>query len=153
MRYIIVSDTHGRREPIEKLYKQYPNDGIIHLGDYISDARWMLERTQGHPVYAVKGNCDPYEHGPEELLLELCGKKVLLCHGHRYGVKSGIGQLLVYAKARGVDGVFFGHTHTPLLEQREGMLVMNPGSLKMGDYGIIEIEEGKLKGVLLNQYE
>ena len=153
LRYIVVSDTHGRREPMEELYKRYPNDGIIHLGDHISDARWMLARTQGHPVYGVKGNCDPYDQGPEQLILELGGKKLLLCHGHRYGVKSGLGQLLAAARAQGVDGVFFGHTHTPLMDRREGVFLMNPGSLKMGDYGIIEIEEGKLKGVLLNCYE
>ncbi len=153
MRLIVVSDSHGRREPIERLYRQYPNDGVIHLGDHISDAQWMRERTQGHPVYAVKGNCDPFEEGQEELILELDGKKILICHGHRYGVKSGLGQLLAAAKAKGVDGVFFGHTHQPLMERREGLLVLNPGSLKMGDYAIIEIEAGKLKGVLLNYYE
>lgn len=153
MRLIVVSDSHGSREPIERLYRQYPNDGVIHLGDHISDAQWMRERTQGHPVYAVKGNCDPFEEGQEELILELDGKKILICHGHRYGVKSGLGQLLAAAKAKGVDGVFFGHTHQPLMERREGLLVLNPGSLKMGDYAIIEIEAGKLKGVLLNYYE
>lgn len=153
MRLIVVSDSHGSREPIERLYRQYPNDGVIHLGDHISDAQWMRERTQGHPVYAVKGNCDSFEEGQEELILELDGKKILICHGHRYGVKSGLGQLLAAAKAKGVDGVFFGHTHQPLMERREGLLVLNPGSLKMGDYAIIEIEAGKLKGVLLNYYE
>ena len=153
MRLIVVSDSHGCREPMVELYQRYPNDGMIHQGDHISDARWMLERTQGHPVYGVKGNCDAPFQGPEELLLELDGKKILICNGHRYGVKSGLGQLLAAAKAQGVDGVFFGHTHLPLLEQREGMLILNPGSLKMGDYAMIEIEEGKLKGVLLNRYE
>ncbi len=153
MRLIVVSDSHGRREPIELLYRQYPNDGIIHLGDHISDARWMRERTQGHPVYGVKGNCDPYDQGPEEFVLELEDQKILICHGHRYGVKSSLGALLAAAKAKGVNGVFFGHTHQPLMERREGLLLLNPGSLKMGDYAIIEIEEGKLKGVLLNRYE
>ncbi|MBQ7936468.1 MAG: metallophosphoesterase family protein, partial [Clostridia bacterium] len=58
LRFLVFSDTHGVREPMQELYNLYPNDGIIHLGDYIADARWMLSRTAGHPVYQVKGNCD-----------------------------------------------------------------------------------------------
>ena len=153
LRYLIFSDSHGKREPMLELYKQYPNDGIIHLGDYIGDARWLLQRTDGHPVYQVRGNCDYGMVGLEEQLLELGGAKLMLCHGHSYGVKGGYGAAIAAAKAKGADALLFGHTHQPYLEEREGILVMNPGSMAspFGQYGIIEIEDGKVKGVLLTK--
>lgn len=153
LRFLVFSDSHGKREPMLELYRQYPNDGIIHLGDYIADARWLLSHTAGHPVYQVKGNCDYGASGLEEQLLELGGTKIMLCHGHRYSVKSGYGQAIAAAKARGADALLFGHTHQPHLERVDGLLVMNPGSMAspFGQYGIIEIEENQVKGVLLEK--
>ncbi len=155
LRFLVFSDSHGRREPMQELYHQYPNDGVIHLGDYITDARWLLERTNGHPVYMVKGNCDFTAQGPEEQILELGGVKILMVHGHRQGVKSGYGVALAVAKRAGAQAVLFGHTHIPFMEEREGILMMNPGALSspFGNYGIIEIEDQKVKGALLKRYE
>ncbi len=153
LRFLVFADSHGVRHPMRELYRKYPNDGIIHLGDHIADARWMLEWTDGHPVYGVRGNCDYGDPDPEEQVLELGGVKLLLCHGHRYGVKSGMGALIARAKALGVQGVLYGHTHAPFMEEREGILVMNPGALSslFRYYGIIEIEDQRVKGVLLRQ--
>ena len=155
MRLLIFSDTHGRREPMLALYNTYPNDGIIHLGDYIADARWMRERTNGHPVYAVRGNCDYGDTGPEEQLLQLGGVTLLLMHGHRYRVKDGYEAAFQAAAARGASVLLFGHTHRPFLEKRDGILMMNPGSLHhaAGEYGILEIDGNRAEGALLHQYE
>jgi putative phosphoesterase len=155
MRFLILSDTHGVRAPMKELYDRYPLDGVIHLGDHIADARWLLERTNGHPVYQVVGNCDIGERGYEQQLLELGGVKILIMHGHRYGVKSGYGTALAAAKGMGAQVVLFGHTHIPFMEEREGILMLNPGSLRNPDreYAILEIENGKAKGVLLQHHE
>ncbi len=155
LRFLIFSDSHGLREPMRELYRRYPNDGIIHLGDHLADAQWMLQRTDGHPVYRVKGNCDFGAEGAEDLLLELGGVRVLMMHGHRFGVKSGYGGALAEAKRCGADVLLFGHTHIPFMEERDGILMMNPGSLRnpQREYGIIEIEEGKAKGALLHLYD
>lgn len=152
MRLIVFSDTHGFCEPMPKLYKKYLNDGIIHLGDFVADARWMLARTDGHPVYHVRGNCDPGDSGEVEQLLELEGVKVFLTHGHRYHVKSGYDAAIAAARARDAQVLLFGHTHRPLLMEQEGLLIMNPGTLRSGEYGILEIENGKAKGALLDYY-
>ena len=87
--------------------------------------------------------------------MEFDGVKLMLVHGHHYGVKSGYGSLLASAKAEGVDAVLFGHTHVPFMEKREGILMLNPGSLRNPDreYAIIEIENGTVKGVLLQHHE
>jgi len=154
MRFLVFSDTHGVRDPMQELYHRYPNDGIFHLGDYNQDARWMMGRTNGHPVYQVLGNCDFTAKGLDKQILEFDGIKLMLVHGHRYGVKSGYGSLLASAKAEGVDAVLFGHTHIPFMEKQEGILMMNPGSLRNPDreYGILEIEEGTVKGVLMQYH-
>lgn len=155
LRFLVFADTHGQWEPMIELYKQYPNDGIIHLGDYIADARMAMGYTDGHPVYQVKGNCDFTSQGLEEQLLELGGVKILMMHGHRYQVKSGYGAALAEAKRQGADAVLFGHTHIPFMEERDGILMMNPGSLRNPnrEYGIVEIENGRIKGALLHQYD
>ncbi len=155
LRFLVFSDSHGLREPMLELYRRYPNDGIIHLGDHIADAGWLLERTDGHPVYQVKGNCDYGAAGLEDQLLELGGVKFLLMHGHRFGVKGGCGAALAEAKRRGAEVLLFGHTHIPFMEERDGILMMNPGSLRnpQREYGIIEIENGKAKGALLHLYD
>ena len=51
--------------------------------------------------------------------------------------------------ARKADIVMFGHTHKPYLEQKDGITVLNPGSIsfprqegRKGSYMIMEIDEG-----------
>jgi predicted phosphodiesterase len=44
--------------------------------------------------------------------------------------------------------VLYGHTHFPVLKEEEGVFIMNPGALKDGRYGVITIENGKIKGTL-----
>ncbi len=154
MRFLVFSDTHGVREPMFDLYKRYIIDGIIHLGDHIADARWLLAHTDGHPVYQVRGNCDYGDPGPEELIFPLGGLTTWLVHGHRYGVKGGVQALYAAARAKGARIVLFGHTHQPFLQEKDGILMMNPGSFKQvgGDFAVLEIEDGVAKGALL-QYE
>ena len=64
-----------------------------------------------------------------------------MVHGHRYGVKSGMGALLSHAAARDADIVLFGHTHIPHEEcipvgteiggvvLTRPMYLFNPGSI------------------------
>ena len=56
------------------------------------------------------------------------------------------------AKARGFDMVFYGHTHRPVIDETEGILVVNPGSLtyprqegRRPSYVLMEVaENGKV---------
>ena len=72
----------------------------------------------------------------------------MITHGHYYYVSMGVEVLVGEARARGADIVMFGHTHKPFLEEREGVIVLNPGSLSYprqqghrGSYMIMEINE------------
>lgn len=98
--FVVLSDSHGRRGAIEKLRPLFAeNDYIVHLGDGSGDVRG----TSGEypeKTYVLRGNCD-FAYGEEECVIEAEGVRLFCCHGHRYGVKSGLQRLV----ARGSAGV------------------------------------------------
>lgn len=130
-RILIVSDTHGSIQNVKKLLKTtHDIDLILHLGDNVSDAK-ALERYTGAGVYFVKGNCDFSSSVPLKKIISVCGKKLLITHGHEYGVKYSLTRLVHMGMESEADAVFFGHTHIPLVEYHNGMFVMNPGSASL----------------------
>jgi hypothetical protein len=124
-------------------------DAIFHAGDLAADAR-RLEETYKIKVYSVSGNCDANSPEPGEKVLEVGGKKILLTHGHLYGVKFGYERLYSRAKNISADVVVFGHTHRPENACYQDILFFNPGSTSLprggaGTYGILEIENGVVR--------
>lgn len=128
--FLILSDTHGNIADLNKLKGIMSEcDYIIHLGDYQSDMRtFSLEFAD--KIYSVKGNCDG---GGIDLILEVENKRILMTHGDRYGVKSGLYKLTLKAKEVKADIVLFGHTHTPFNQEIDGITFINSGT--MGRYG------------------
>ena len=55
--------------------------------------------------------------------------RVWLTHGHHYYVSMGTEMIKQEAAAKGVDIVFFGHTHRPVIEYGAGVVAVNPGSI------------------------
>jgi len=151
MKYLVVSDTHGERSMLERLMYAGQYDGLIHLGDGVKEASEVADLFPDRIFLGVFGNCDFYTGDFEaELTPSLGGVKTFLCHGHRYGVKGGIGTLVTRAKAEGCRAAFFGHTHVPCLRTVGGILLLNPGSLAFGgSYAEVTVENGELKPVLL----
>ena len=76
----------------------------------------------------VKGNCD-FGGAEAEELVQILGHKILLTHGHNYGVKYSIDRLCYAAEEKQAEAAFFGHTHRPLVDYYHGILLFNPGSL------------------------
>ena len=73
-----------------------------------------------------------------------------MTHGHYYGVSMDVYGVVDEARSRGCEIVMFGHTHKPMAEQRNGIWVINPGSLsyprqegRMPSYAVMEIARGK----------
>ncbi len=127
MRVIVLSDSHGNMQAVRQAVKRFPCDLVIHLGDHARDAlRLAGEITT--PVEYVKGNCDTGDI-PEEKLLTLEGKKLLITHGHRYHVKSGPWELGLRMKELGADAALYGHTHEPGYEFYDRGFLLNPGAL------------------------
>ena len=92
--------------------------------------------------------------------------RALITHGHMYGVSMGYQRIWEEGLERGVDAVMFGHTHRPMLEEDEDLILLNPGSLsyprqkgRQRSYIVMEKEKGKkpsakklLKQSTLNRY-
>ncbi len=118
---LILSDSHGRPDAVAEAIRRTHPAGILFAGDGLRD---LTHIDIPCPLWAVRGNCDwmssPLVIGgslcepPEEELLFWEGFSILLCHGHRYGVKSGLSTAIAHAAARGADMLVFGHTHLPV---------------------------------------
>lgn len=132
MRVCVLSDTHGDLLPLKTLREQIgPVDALFHLGDYCRDGQ-QAGLYLGCPVYQVKGNCDRNEPDtPEELCFLLGGKRFLLLHGHTCFSENS---LFYKGLEKRADAVLSGHTHVPSAYEREGILVLNPGSLSAPRY-------------------
>ena len=122
---LILSDTHGNISGIEKLKNiMAESDYIIHLGDHQKDIK--LYKEFDNKIYSVLGNCDG---GGQDKIIEIEGLKILLTHGDKHGVKSGLLNLFLHAKELGVNAVFYGHTHCSLIEEKDGITFINPGAM------------------------
>jgi putative phosphoesterase len=100
-------------------------DMILHAGDLMAP-RLLDELAACAPVRAVKGNVDsPDVELPETLEFEFGGARIAMIHDS--GRKEGRRKRL---RARFPDArtVVFGHSHVPVLEDEDGLLLLNPGS-------------------------
>lgn len=145
MRILVLSDSHRRSGEIEKIIESQPNARhIFFLGDLLHDIEYLPEIYSDRTFYSVPGNCDFANFEPTTRTVTLAGRKILYTHGHEYGVKSGIERLLSYATAREADIVLYGHTHIAQTLYRDGLTVVNPGSVGKGamfnSYAVIDIE-------------
>jgi uncharacterized protein len=117
----VISDTHGLVRP-EALQALRNSDLIIHCGD-IGDSCVLEALRTIAPVRAIRGNND---HGawanrlPEHDLVKLGNQSIYVLHN--------LGELELDLKASGVTAVLIGHSHKPVVERRDGILFLNPGS-------------------------
>lgn len=133
MRVGLISDTHGRL-PSEVFTILEGVDRVLHAGD-IGPADLLVELEAIAPVTAVWGNTDgfPLRSAVSEVAeLELDGRRVVVVHGHQLGSPTP-GSLRAAHPAAAV--IVYGHTHRPLVD-RDGSLVVNPGSAGAPRFGI-----------------
>lgn len=153
LRYMVLSDSHragGWLARAAEVYAQGGFDGVIHLGDVHADARRFAELAGTTPL-CVRGNCDsPLCPAPAERAEELCGARILLAHGDRYGVKSSLTRLSYRAEELACQAAFFGHTHRAFCGYVGGALLLNPGALREGNWAEVTVQEGKIVPRLLS---
>jgi uncharacterized protein len=117
----VISDTHGLLRP-EALEALRGVDHILHAGDVGDPA--ILEKLRGiAPVTAIRGNIDA--HGP---CAHLPATEVVTLEGHTFYMLHDRQALDLDPSAAGFSAVISGHSHRPLVEWRQGVLYMNPGS-------------------------
>ncbi len=72
---------------------------------------------------AIRGNVDTAEWArayPEETVVRLEGRNILVLHDRK--------QIDVLPAEQGIEVVISGHSHSPAVETRDGVLYLNPGS-------------------------
>jgi putative phosphoesterase len=121
LRIGLISDTHGLLRP-QALAFLRGSDAIVHGGD-ICDAAVLEALARIAPVTAVRGNNDrgAWAEGLRESELVQFGAMVL------YAVHD-LAQIDLDPHGAGVHVVVSGHSHKPTVDERDGVLFVNPGS-------------------------
>lgn len=116
-----MSDTHGLFRPEARAFL-LGCDYIIHGGD-IGAAQVLEDIAAIAPLTAVRGNIDT---GPWARRLR---DSELIRLGDVFAyVRHDVKQLDIDPKATGVNVVVSGHSHRPGMQERDGVVFLNPGS-------------------------
>lgn len=148
MRIIVTSDTHRDFYALHTLVEKYRNTAalFIHLGDGAVELEQVENIYPECKFLSARGNCD---FGINASLAGCfsCGiAKIFYTHGHMYNVKYELDDLYRAGAEVQANVILFGHTHIPLVDYRNGVHILNPGSLGMPrgtkpSYGVIDITD------------
>lgn len=161
MKIFVASDIHGSAYYCREMLKAYEReqaDRMLLLGDVLyhgprndlprgyapKEVIAMLNERKNE-IYAVRGNCEAevdqmvlqFPVLADYCLLPLKNKVIYATHGHVYNE----GNLPPMKEG---DVLLHGHTHVLKAEEREGYILLNPGSVsipKEGNvpsYGILQ---------------
>lgn len=140
MRILVLSDSHGCESGLMQAIEEQPGARqVIFLGDGMRDINCVASRYPERSFVCVRGNNDYSSEEPDERLIEVGEKRIFMAHGHTYGVKASDYHFLSAARSNHAAIAVYGHTHMPVTRYEEGVYLMNPGSIRMGSYGIIDI--------------
>jgi uncharacterized protein len=117
----VISDTHGLLRP-EAIRALRGVDLIVHAGDV--GRVEVLDRLRAIArIVAVRGNNDR-----EAWARALRDRETIVVAGIRILVIHDVKELRARPPARGIRVVVAGHSHRPSIDEREGVLFLNPGS-------------------------
>ena len=117
----LLSDTHGLLRP-EALEFLRGSDFIVHAGD-IGDVAVLDALRALAPVTAVRGNNDR-----DAWARAIAETEVLRVDEVSIHVLHDLAGLDLDPAAAGFRVVVSGHSHQPRIEERDGVLYVNPGS-------------------------
>lgn len=147
MKILVLSDSHGSVDTMLAAVEREKPQAIIHLGDMWADGRALHRALPEIPFYQVEGNCDRYSWEPcrDTTIIQMFdGVTCYMTHGHLHGVKTGLLRLALAAQEAGAGVALFGHTHSSLCTEQNGVLLVNPGSCKFqsGSYAVLNLVQG-----------
>jgi putative phosphoesterase len=121
MRIGLISDTHGLLRPQASSFLS-GCDHIVHAGD-IGGTDVLQELASIAPVTAVRGNNDKGGWADALAEFELVRFGEILLY-----VVHDLAQIDIDPVGAGVHVVVSGHSHKPLVTERNGVRYVNPGS-------------------------
>lgn len=161
MKLFFIADIHGSALYLEKALEKYDEekaDYLVILGDELyhgarnplperyepKSVAAMLNGRAGK-IIAVRGNCDSevdamvlhYPLMSDYSVAFWEGRRLFLTHGHIFAPDS------LPPLARG-DVFLYGHTHVPVAYEKDGVFIINPGSVTFPKknaprtYGVLE---------------
>jgi uncharacterized protein len=146
-------------------------DAILHAGD-VCTRRVLNQLGEVAPVHAVRGNRDWLLRLPADRVLDFDGARIAMTHGHG-GLFGYLHEKLLYFTVgyyfsryvrqvrerfagTGVQAIVFGHSHLPVNQLVDGVLVFNPGSIAPvyraafgPSFGLLTIEAGQVRGEIV----
>jgi hypothetical protein len=147
----LLADTHlpKRARGLPAKAYQYLDgvQAIIHAGDVVT-GELLEELGRIAPVHGVLGNNDHGLDLPERLELVFEGVRVAVVHdsGACAGRPARLRRWFPNAQV-----VVFGHSHIPVNDQHEGLLLVNPGSptdrrrQPCHTMGLLHVQDGRAK--------
>ena len=177
MKVLVISDIHGSSyyaRKIEKIVEKENPEKVVLLGDlYYHGPRNELSQEYApmevakilnslkDKLMVVRGNCDAEVDEmisefkfEEHILTNINGKNIYFTHGHKYNIEN-----IPYED---FDILIYGHIHQGFIQEKEGYLFANPGSISLPkggtehSYLILEENQITLKDVdgrILQEYK
>lgn len=160
MKIVIIADIHDNIVNLEKLIswsRENNVDAIVCAGDITNaDTLSYLAKNFNNDIYLVRGNLEIYAETETKKYknikylgrfgaVEIDKKVIGLCHEPNF-----INDVL---KENKCSLIFYGHTHKPWLEERQGVSVINPGTLggvfQRASFAVWDTENNKIELNLL----
>lgn len=177
MKVLVISDIHGSSyyaRKIEEIVEKENPEKVVLLGDlYYHGPRNELSQEYApmevakilnslkDKLMVVKGNCDAEVDEmisefkfEDHILTNINGKNIYFTHGHKYNIEN-----IPYED---FDILIYGHIHQGFIQEKEGYLFANPGSISLPkggtehSYLILEENQITLKDVdgrILQEYK
>jgi putative phosphoesterase len=121
LRVGLISDTHGLLRPQARAFL-VGCDYIVHGGD-IGSAVILDELAALAPLIVVRGNNDTEPWAARLPVTEMIRVGNVFVY-----VIHDLAELDIDPSAAGVRVIVSGHSHKPMIEERDGILYVNPGS-------------------------
>lgn len=166
MKWMIASDIHGSAYYCNLLIDAYKSEGadrLLLLGDilyhgprndlprdYAPKAVISMLNELSEEILCVRGNCDgevddmvlAFPVLAEYAIISddrLGGRMIFATHGHHFNASA-------MPKLKQGDILLHGHTHVPCFEEKDGVLIVNPGSVSIpkggSDNSYVILENG-----------